>query len=305
MYPVMSVRCIGLGLTGTPLADAIGLGRCTKGELPNNFADRVGMTQTQGLAPSYFSDDHGLLVLSAQVAFYLRPGVWDLAMAFRHLHPSLAVGKALDVELTSLLPPNRTGTASGAISTYANALPYFSIQSRSREDQCLREIAMDKEDGFKYLYTMAHGNLCNNNDNNATNEANSQVLVSPSLWQKAKWQCNMTSQGVNNLLSKWQKAGGNKTLIRIFFASDGQNKLLSAFMSSKGAHSIPSSKYHPLIGVTVDYFILSSGFRYTGNQLSSVSQNVCYTRLARGLACDGWYPIWSLYHARNVLSYTV
>ena len=81
---------------------------------------------------------------------------------------------------------------------------------------------------------------------------------------------------------------------KVFVASDHQNATLDAVFAAKGALAY-SGRWHTkelggLEGLAVDYFTLRAAHTFVGNTISSVSQNVCYARLARPFdtACAGW-----------------
>jgi hypothetical protein len=87
---------------------------------------------------------------------------------------------------------------------------------------------------------------------------------------------------------------------QMVLASDGQNPVFDkSLTSSLGA--LRTAPIPGLLGLALDYFILTQSNLFTGNQLSSVSQNVFLHRLGNGLPCNGVVPQYLLYHARPLI----
>lgn len=59
------------------------------------------------------------------------------------------------------------------------------------------------------------------------------------------------------------------------------------------ACTFPGDHWGLMNGLAIDFFTMARSRFFMGNQLSSVSQNVCFIRLGNGLSCDGLIPILS------------
>lgn len=120
--------------------------------------------------------------------------------------------------------------------------------------------------------------------------------VSSNAWRLLEQQCELTLEDIERFMA----------IVNIRF--DHQ----STFVGSKYVDAKVETALKELGAVTndeldisfeslaADFFLLSGGKYFFGNQLTSIAQNACYRRLGRGLSCDGMVPLFSRYLARNV-----
>jgi hypothetical protein len=120
--------------------------------------------------------------------------------------------------------------------------------------------------------------------------------VRPSDWEVVSTQCAITVDHVHSLMASLRLSIDHQLM---FVASDHQNLALEKALQLKGA--VMQEKGDGLRALTVDFFLLQEAEYFTGNQLSSVTQNVCFMRLGRGRGCHGFIPSFSRYHSRPVM----
>lgn len=85
--------------------------------------------------------------------------------------------------------------------------------------------------------------------------------------------------------------------VRMFLASDHENMVLErALVNDRGAVMYQGKFGHKsLLGLALDFFVMAGGEHFSGNQLSSISQNVCFVRLGLGLRCLGFVAEYALH----------
>ena len=260
----LTTRCLGQGFADLPLKRMLGklVYPCRKGSLtiPSHYTTRFGFNTTQA-----FINDHvapateGLLVVSGQVGFFMRPGLLEVAAAFKWLLPSQQVKAALKEQQQRLFSSSRLS---------------LGVHSRSREKECFKEQQFDKEDGGEWLANLTDYH-----------------------WDALATQCKLTTTHMDTILHSMCLVDSSTP--HIILASDGQNPSFEAALVEKGA--LRTAPIPGLLGLAVDYFILSQCNLFTGNQLSSITQNVCYRRLGNGLSCNGVITEYLRYHARPIL----
>ncbi|CUG87097.1 Hypothetical protein, putative [Bodo saltans] len=213
-----------------------------------------------------------LVVLSGELAFFLRPGLAEMAALFGLLEPANHVRDAVNIF-------KRAQFGTEAIP------PYFGIHLRRREQECLKEIGESREDGGELLKPM---------DDDARGWGRA-VETHGRAWRIVSTQCAITVDHVKALMSSLRLLMDHQLM---FLGSDHQDMKLEKALVDRGA--VMFGDDGGLLGLSVDYFMLGEGKYFTGNQLSSITQNVCYRRLGRGQGCNGFIPSFSYYHSRNV-----
>ena len=345
--PRLTSRCLGQGMKGTRFRHMPNVVRCpSKLDLPAHYNSRHSVRISRGLISNYvIPNKDGFLVISGQITFYMRPGLWDMARLLRHLRPSPEVAALVDQQLlgnffkkeaataasdgtsvasrlsalqvnseavakASLGSPSRLHPGAASLQTFP-VYPYFSVHSRSREVDCLLEMSYDEGDNGGYLAAMgsAGGPVPTGGGEAFAPEPNDEgwdpkapvPTGSSDRWGAARKQCRIGTDLVDAVVAETAPQNGT----RLFLASDGQNLPFEEAMSARGALRAGAVGGGELTAMAVDFFLMAAGLHFTGNQLSSVSQNVCLMRLGNGLTCDGWFPVWTLYHTRNGLSRTI
>jgi hypothetical protein len=261
-----SAACLGQKMDDTPLKKLLKGNARMKCRLdpsvPAHYNTRQGMRITREYVATHVSKaQETLLVLSGQLAFFLRPGLAESAALFGLLEPAGNIRTIMAAFQRKYFggneaPPN-----------------YFGIHLRRREEECLKEIHESKEDG-------------------------SQTLLKDMgdvEWRIVSTQCAITVPHVKALMSSLRLLIDHQPM---FLGSDHQDMKVEKALVDHGA--VMFSDASGLIALAVDYFMLSEGKYFTGNQLSSITQNVCYRRLGRGLGCHGFIPSFTRYHSRNV-----
>jgi hypothetical protein len=259
-----TVACLGQKFDDTPLK------RLLKGpakmkcrldpSIPSHYNTRNGMRITQEYFNSHVTKaQETLLVLSGELAFFLRPGLAEMAALFGLLEPANHVR-----DVVTAFKRKNFGSA--------EIPPYFGIHLRRREQECLKEITESREDGGELLKAM---------DDDA--------------WRIVSTQCAITVDHVKALMASLRLLMDHQPM---FLGSDHQDMKLEKALVDRGA--VMFGDDGGLLGLSVDFFMLGEGMYFTGNQLSSITQNVCYRRLGRGRGCNGFIPSFSYYHSRNV-----
>ncbi|ORC91124.1 uncharacterized protein TM35_000061290, partial [Trypanosoma theileri] len=83
----------------------------------------------------------------------------------------------------------------------------------------------------------------------------------------------------------------------MFLAHDGQDPYTVPQLKARGARVYEKEHYaqyedcaYGLCALAVDYFVMTEAEYFSGNAVSTVSDNVCFVRLGRGKACHGMEP---------------
>eukprot|EP00758_Cryptobia_borreli_P010103 Tbor_TRINITY_DN5537_c0_g1::TRINITY_DN5537_c0_g1_i2::g.13577::m.13577 len=205
----------------------------------------------------------------------------------------------------------------------------FGIHARRREKMCRTEVEYEREDSRPYLSNLStqaipgsdegKGKLhCNNdiidkNTKNNTTSSDRCVRIVPVDLQSYHWdvlatQCFITIKHVMKVIK--DTIPSSTSSLRVFLATDGQdpkfdNEMKISYNAVVINGSVNSSKkgqqrVEGITALAVDFFILAESLYFTGNQMSSVTQNVCFIRLGRGLSCDGYIPYLTQYLSRSI-----
>ena len=265
--------CFGQGIADTPLK-RYGKIKCSMSkDVGAHYNVRHGMNITEGFLPKLLEAKETMMVLSGEIGFFLRCGLESYAAIYSLLQPAKEIADEVEAFLRRALWDDSHG----------GPKPYFGLHLRQREKDCLKEVYESFEDGVMDL---------------ASVNADERTVI--------KTQCAMT---VAHVAALQQSLGfvpkGNTLDGAMFLASDHENMVLENSLVAAGAIMYKGGKFHTkelggMKGLAVDFFVLTRGKYFTGNQLSSVSQNVCYIRLGRGEACHGFVPSFSEYHARSL-----
>lgn len=276
----LSAVCFGQGVADTPLK-RFGVSCRMVSGVPANYNVRRGARLTR----QYFdmvveSADARLVVVSGEIAFFLRPGLAAVSAVLALLEPANEIAAEVDAFIARRLSPT---AAAANVSSRAQPLPYFALHLRQREAECMREVTDSFEDGKDLLGTLA-------GDERRVIEA----------------QCAITLPYVRSLQASLGFRVSAET--PMFLASDHENMVLERALLKEGAVPYEGGRFHTkefggLPGLTVDFFVMVRAAYFTGNQLSSVSQNVCFVRLGRGKACHGIIPAFMAHHTRPVDSF--
>ena len=314
--------CLGQGVADTPMRSVISC-RIVPG-VPGFYDVRRGVSITGGFVHRFLTDaplrDAPFLGLGGEIAFFMRAGLEEHAAIFGLLEPADVVEDRVRAMFASpdgasLLKPSSFTRSIVAMpvavsdgGAHGSALrepgSYFAVHLRRREAECAKEMADSFIDGV--ALDGYFENVC------------------PKDRRVIRRQCHLTADGVIDLLrnlqgqpSSYEKPVNAAPLNRVtalaitidrvplFVASDRQNPAVDDALRKQGAVFAPmtnASGSAVLADLSLDYFLLSheEAAYFTGNQLSSVSQNVCYRRLGRGQACHGFHREFAEYHARNV-----
>lgn len=268
--------CLGQGTKATPLAKAV---KCTmEPSIPAHYNSKTGFASTKDSfygkimleKPSVVSAD--FLGISGEIAFFMRPGFLEMARLLAAIKPSMGILAELrSFYRTSGLSPNPEIDRFWGISSAANVPSslsgqYFALHLRQREKDCLKEV-------------------------NDALELNPDLLkkLGPEQAQAIRTQCAIPVSHVEDNLFKRYGIPIQDT--RFFLASDHENVVLEkALVETRGAVMYSGSKFEhkSLQGLAMDFFLLVGAKYFSGNQLSSISQNVCMMRLGHGLSgCHG------------------
>ena len=332
-HPAAASYCLGQGVSGTPMRRLV---KCQMAaNVPAHYDVRRGVAVTAGFVQRLFTDaalrDAPFIGLSGEIAFFMRAGLREHAAIFALLEPSNAVQERVDAMLLSrdgvkLLKSSAftrpRATHEGATLTAPTVAlrepgSFLAVHLRQRELMCAQEMNYSFTDGVTLDgYFGAVG-------------ANDRRII--------RRQCRLTPEDVVDLLRHLQgqpssydegeadRAVGRKrsegaTLpgggplmmslrsMPLFVASDRQNAAVDEALRQEGAVFAPTAAPTAvggagvLLDLSMDYFMLAhdEAAYFTGNQISSVSQNVCYRRLGRGQACHGFHLEFAEYHSRRV-----
>jgi hypothetical protein len=286
-----SAVCVGQDIKSTPIKAYV---RCRLlPGVPAHYDARYGVTSTKpfiGLATSEPSVTAAtFLGLSGEIAFFIRPGLLEQVAASMRVQPvpeiveearSFAAKAGLRLDGSSEDPSAARATATSTASS--RPAPYFALHLRQREKECMKEM--------NHSWTDSQGLL-----SGLTEETRRRI----------SGQCAVTVAQLDDMLAALGLTVGDKGALKLYLASDHQSVALEQALLRRGAIMYEGGKYHTremggLQGLGVDYTLLLRAHRFTGNQLSSVSQNCCFHRLGKGLPCDGFVADFTLYHSRVV-----
>ena len=318
-----SSYCVGeTGVEYTPTAQVVTCIMYTR--IPGFYDVRRGVQLTEGVVHRLLTDpplrDAPFIGLDGEMAFFMRAGLVEHAAIFGLLDPADVI---LDRVRAMFMSPDgavlqkpspftrRRGgppaDANGTSTRLRELGSYFAVHLRRREGGCGHEMTVSFTDGLSLDGYFE--NVC----------AVDRRII--------RRQCQLTADGVLDLLRYLQGQPSSyerndteaETAPRrgismislgdmpLFVASDRQNAAVDEALRKQGAVFAPVAAgagggSEVLADLSLDYFLLSheEAAYFTGNQLSSVSQNVCYRRLGRGQACHGFHREFAEYHARNV-----
>lgn len=267
--------CLGQGTMDTPLKRYVRKCHMVPG-IPAYYDARYGATTTLTFASLLWEKkelrDATFVGLGGEIAFFLRPGLVEMAALVSRIRPTkiiadeiLAFQKKQSL-ISSLSSEDRDGVERG----------YFGIHLRQREKECMKEVMNSFADGAARLQSLS-------------SEQKSAIET----------QCALTVTYVEKVMATTKA----KKETKLFLASDHENRVLEENLVTRGAVMYTSGKFHTkehdgLQGLAVDFFMLQESQFFTGNQLSSISQNCCYARLAKGLECHGFVVPFALYHSQ-------
>jgi hypothetical protein len=276
-----SAVCVGQKLKGNPIRNIVRHCGLVPG-VPAHYDSRFGVSSTKTFLTQIISNEDArratFLSLSGEIAFFIRPGLLEQVAASRLVVPATHITN--EAKRFATAANLRLAVESGPDAT--NMRPYFALHLRQREAECMKEMKQSWLDGAAHLEDIAAF---------ARTEIEAQCAVSVEQFNK------ILTSAVLRLPIPDGPA--------LFLASDHQNKVLEAALVARGARLYEGGKFHTqelggLEGLGVDYFLLLQGDGFTGNQLSSISQNACFYRLGHGLLCDGFVPAFTLFHSRCV-----
>eukprot|EP00754_Rhynchopus_humris_P042823 Rhum_TRINITY_DN277_c1_g1::Rhum_TRINITY_DN277_c1_g1_i1::g.1009::m.1009 len=266
-----NIACLGQTIDDTPFGKAIGGKKCRHGSFPKAFENaRFKEFVARGVEALGHADVRGAKIvnLSGQLAFYARPGLRLMGVAYGLLQPSPEVA----AEVRRFQREAFGVHASDADS----ASEYVAIHLRYREGTCLAELERDFAASFH---------------------------ITPELLASLREQCTVNYAYVTRTLraalgdadAAIPGVEPNRFHHPAFLASDHQNKSAEEDFTSRGA-LLYSGKFGTqeiggLSGLATDYFLLRGGMVFVGNTASSVSQNSCFGRLLDrpwSKACAGW-----------------
>lgn len=256
-----TASCFGQKLEDTPLK------RYVRGAFKCTMAPNV---------PAHYNTREGLRVTRE---FFERIKKVDepLLVVSGQLGFFLRGGIAEFAAIFGLLEPSESIRATVQAVQAAKKLPpstYFGIHLRQRENECMKEVVQSREDGgSSYLASMSTDD-----------------------WRVVERQCQLTIEHIKDIMTSLDLIMDHQPM---FLGSDHQNVKLEKALVAAGAVMYEEHD-SGLKALAVDFFLLSGGRYFTGNQLSSVTQNICFRRLGRGQECNGFIPVYSRYHARNV-----
>ncbi|KEG07380.1 hypothetical protein DQ04_09981010 [Trypanosoma grayi] len=207
--------------------------------------------------PQLMAANETLVVVGAATAFFLCRGLADHAAIYGLLRPSAFVERKVTEFLDRFFTPRNH---------------FFAVHLRHREGSCPREIARKLVPlGAAFKKSMDVERL--------------QLLY---------LQCNAS---IPYLAALHASLGLRLFSFPLFVAHDGQDPHMLPLLTSRGARVYDAQHYdkfedcdYGLCALTVDYFLMMSGVYFSGNSISSVSQNVCFARLGRGQASHGMDP---------------
>lgn len=263
----ITAECFGQGFADTPLKRFVGrAARCVHAAgVPRYYNSRYGARVTRTFLPRILASPADILVLSGEVAFFMRAGLALHAAAYRHLRPNAEIA----AEVTNF-EKSKLGHAAGS--------GYFAVHLRQRERECMKEVRDSFDDGAAHLGRLG---------------AAARTVIST--------QCAVTVPHVRCL----QQSLGLRDTFPMFLASDHQNLALEQDLVAHGAVMYEGGRFHTreiggLKGMAVDFFLMARARYFTGNQLSSVTQNACFMRLGSGRGCHGVVREFTEFHTRDL-----
>jgi hypothetical protein len=308
----VDVRSMGQGLDKTPLATAVHDVRPFP-FVPETYNVRGGTNITRAAylpllqAHPQLVRSH-LVVLSAQVAYYLRPRLTDLVTLFGLLRPSASIRAEViatlgRMRLTAAEPVRRAfGIFDSAPAADAGrgsrVKPYFSLHLRQREGLCMKERAEILGDSATLRKSLTPAQL-----EITQIQCGLTVAYVDSIFRRHNVHTGSSSSGppAPTAATAGGLAAGDQQY-GLFLASDHQNLVLEGALVKRGAQLYAGGAFSTgtedktgLQGLAVDYWLLVAGDYFTGNQVSSISQNVCSARLGLGLGCQGFIESYTLY----------
>lgn len=266
-----SAMCLGQGTKATPLAKVV---KCVMApNVPAHYSSKTGFGSTKEtfygklILEDPTVRDADFLGVSGEIAFFMRPGIIEMSRLLASIKPSMLV----KLELTNffrgsaMLAPNAVVAKFWELPRATPGNEYFALHLRQREKDCLKEV----------------------NDNFEINPELSKKL-SEKQQQFVRTQCAIPVSHVEeNLLQRYEIS---RTATKFFLASDHENMVLEKSLVENHNAVMYSGKFDhkSLQGLAMDFFLLVGGKYFSGNQLSSISQNVCMMRLGLGLnGCHG------------------
>jgi hypothetical protein len=286
--------CIGQSVHGTILKKVVRNCRL-RADVPAHYDSRKGFQTTKQFLVHLAQDAHAanFVCISGELGFFLRAGLRENAAVFALLEPSAAIGREVAAFHARAAAKQPGGGGGGGANPFG-----FAVHLRQREKECMKEVNNSFEDGRAALAALT--------------AANRAAIAK---------QCTLTTAAVDAVIANAAAAvagggggggGGGGAAAgpnpgAIFMASDHQNKALEAALQKRGAAMYEGGKFHTnefggMQGLAVDFFTMCGATAFTGNQLSSITQNCCYRRLGRGLACHGFVVGFTLYHAQCLVA---
>ena len=262
--------------------------------IPAHYDSRYGVTSTAHMLSLILSHrsvrEAAFLSFSGELAFFMRPGLLEAVATTMRVTPqrasvdeAVAFATKQGLKFSGSDRSNPDGPQAGQ--------PYLALHLRQRENECMKEMK----------HTWA----------DATSE-DLAFAIPPEARKTIEGHCAYTAAQFTALHAavtggRHRTVGSHGSTLRYFLASDHQNQALERDLVSKGAVMYDGGKFTTqekgngaLQGLGVDFYLLLRAAAFTGNQLSSISQNACFWRLGHGLGCDGFYADFTLHHARSV-----
>ncbi|ORC80832.1 uncharacterized protein TM35_001421000, partial [Trypanosoma theileri] len=252
-----SYACYGQCVRDTPLRHLSRHLRLLKQSprLPPYFSWMDHESVMRRVVPLIRAAHADLVVLGGAYAFFLRRGLVHHAAIYALLRPSLRVQQRVDAFLRH---------------SFTTRSRFFAVHVRHRELMCNKE--MDVHLPALRRYTE----------------------MRPEEEQQLRAQCNIS---IPYLAALHASLGLQLFAFPLFVAHDSQDLYTVQLLAAHGARLYDKEHYaqfedcaEGLCALAVDYFLLTKGEYFSGNALSSVSQNVCFARLGRGMACHGMGP---------------
>ncbi|ORC89242.1 uncharacterized protein TM35_000132460 [Trypanosoma theileri] len=196
-----------------------------------------------------------VIVIGGQYAFLLHHGLLHHAAIYSLLQPSPFVRKKVDEFLNYY---------------FSSGNQYIAIHKRHRESSCKKELVEKMPNFREYTH------------------------LSPQREKQPLAHCNISIPYLDALHTS---LGLKLFSFPLFVAHDGQDKNAVRELAMRGARMYDKDYYphfedceYGLCALAVDYFLLVEGEYFSGNVISSVTQNVCFARLGKGKACHGMEP---------------
>ncbi|ORC85022.1 uncharacterized protein TM35_000391960 [Trypanosoma theileri] len=203
----------------------------------------------------YSQEQADVMVIGGQYAFLLHHGLVHHAAIYSLLQPSPFVRKKVDEFLNYY---------------FSSGKQYIGIHKRHRESSCKKGLREKMPDFREYTH------------------------LSPQREKLPLAQCVIS---ISYLDALHTSLGLKLFSFPLFVAHDHQDKVTIRHLAMKGAR-LYDKDYYPhfedceygLCSLAMDYFLLVEGEYFSGNVISSVSENVCFARLGKGKACHGMEP---------------